>query len=850
MISYTTSVKKALKIAETISLKTGSLIGTEYILFGMLCVEDTVCFNVLQKHNISKELVANYISASSNVTITIGESMYTPRATTVKQVAMLIASELKQDKVTPEHFLLAIIDDEECNASKILSQNGVNLKEMKNQFLQELKNNKNNLKNFDFNNLDDPNDIVVDKYNQIEYKNADNYNDYSDYNEDLDYEEFEFAPVGRGYYSNEQEGLDKLGIDLTVKASKGKVDPVIGRDEEIDRIIQVLCRRTKNSPVLIGEPGVGKSAIADGLALKIVNNDVPDLLKGKRVFSLDMASVVAGTKYRGEFEERFKQALDTIKRDGNIILFIDEIHTIVDAGSSEGSLDAANILKPMLARGEIQTIGATTFDEYRKYIEKDPALERRFQPVVVEPPTVENTILILKGLREKYEQHHGVKITDEAIISAAKMSDRYITDRFLPDKAIDLIDEASSKKRIEGYSVPDSFKELEDNLKQAQIELNLAREHQDYKRANILQQIRNDLLEKYNYERDRLENRTDEDLYIDGEDIAQAVANWTNIPVTKLTEDESKKLMNLEEILQKRVIGQEEAVSGVARAIKRARAGLKDPNRPIGSFIFLGPTGVGKTELSKAVAEAVFGDENSLIRVDMSEYMDKSTVSKLIGSAPGLVGYEEGGQLTEKVRRHPYSVVLFDEIEKAHPDIFNVLLQVLDDGRITDGQGRTVNFKNTVIILTSNLGANEVKTSTFMGFASRESEKNDYEQMKEAQIGALKREMRPEFINRIDEIVVFRKLKEQELAKIFDILFSKLQNRLSDKNISLYITDSAKKYIVTRGTDVEYGARPLRRTVERLIEDRLSEEILLGNIKPMENIQIDYINNRLIFNKI
>lgn len=859
MVNYSTSVKKALSIAEKVALKTGGLIGTEHILFGMLYMEDTIACRVLNRHNITKDLVVNYINPTANVTITLGESMYSPGAKNVKQLAGLIAESLQQNRITTEHFLLAIIDNENCVAARILSSNGIDLTAMKNQFLTELRNNKTGVKNFDFSSFDVPNDYPNDRVNNYNPTNA-GYNDYqndysnnyqNDYPNDNYDRDVEYATVGRGY-EHEDDELDKLGIDLTLKASRGKVDPVIGRDDEIDRLIQVLCRRTKNSPVLVGEPGVGKSAIADGLALKIVNNDVPDILKGKRVFSLDMASVVAGTKYRGEFEERFKNALDTIKRDGNIILFIDEIHTIVDAGSSEGSLDAANILKPMLARGEIQTIGATTFDEYRKYIEKDPALERRFQPVIVEPPSVENTILILKGLRSKYEMHHKVQITDDAIIAASKMADRYITDRFMPDKAIDLIDEAASKKRIEGYSVPDRVKQVEQELQNVSKSLNEAKLRGDYMGVENLLKYRDELFEVVSEEKRNLMNvRNNMHLSISADDIAEVVADWTHIPVTKLTEDESSRLMKLEDILKQRVIGQNEAVASVARAIKRARAGLQDPNRPIGSFIFLGPTGVGKTELSKAIAEAMFGDENLMIRVDMSEYMDKSTVSKLIGSAPGLVGYEEGGQLTEKVRRQPYSVVLFDEIEKAHPDIFNILLQVLDDGRITDGHGRTVNFKNTIIIMTSNLGATDIKNTSNLGFATIEDNNaSDYERMKEAQISALKKAMRPEFVNRIDEVIVFRKLSATELTTIADILLDKLQDRLKEKGITMQLTPRAKQYVVTCGTDVEYGARPLRRTIQRLIEDRLSEEILKGTISRNDNVVIDVDSIGLFITKM
>ncbi|MDY5264672.1 MAG: ATP-dependent Clp protease ATP-binding subunit [Eubacteriales bacterium] len=824
MNNYTKTVKVALEIAEKVAITTSNQIGTEHILFGLLCTSDSVACKVLTSHGISKEIVQNYINPKGGITFNIGKSYYTPRAKNVKQVASLIASELHQEYVGTEHFLLAILDDNECVAYRILEAYDVDVNAIKRDFLFDIRNNVSSQKD-EFEVLD----------RETPMPNVKTY----EFNEG--------RVAGSGYDSEELGELEKMGVDLTKKALRGILDPVIGRDDEIERIIQVLCRRTKNNPVLVGEPGVGKSAIADGLAEKIVSGDVPELLKGKRVFSLDMASIVAGTKYRGEFEEKFKNVLNAVRASGNVILFIDEIHTIVSAGASEGSLDAANILKPMLARGEIQTIGATTFDEYRKYIEKDPALERRFQPVTVEPPNVENTIRILKGLRDKYEAHHKVIITDEAIVTAAEMADRYITDRFMPDKAIDLIDEAASKKRISAFIAPDNLKKIEDSLKLLQIELDEAKHNEKYDEAIKLKIQRDELLEiRSQVMNDWKNKRTMERPQIASEDVADIVSNWTNIPVTKLTEDESKKLMDLENILKNRVVGQNEAVISVAKAIKRARAGLKDPNRPIGSFIFLGPTGVGKTELSKALAEAMFGDENLLIRVDMSEYMDKISVSKMIGSAPGYAGYDEGGQLTEKVRRHPYSVVLFDEIEKAHPDVFNILLQVLDDGRITDSHGRTVSFKNTIIIMTSNLGASECQG---VGFGSRDLDK-EYEIMKERQIDALKREMRPEFINRIDEIIVFRKLGEKQMQNICDIMLSNLRNRLKVKNIDFLLTDEAKTYIVKQGTDVDYGARPLRRTIQKLIEDRISEEILLGKVSSGDTIKIDFQNGDLSFLKI
>lgn len=838
--NYTQEVKKALQIAEQVAIKTGGLIGTEHILFGLLSIEDSIASKVLRHYNISRELIAEYLTPSGSITMTLGESMYSPRAKNVKYIAVLIANELHQNFVGTEHFLLALIDNDECVATRILVENGVDIKEIKTNFIEEFKRNRNGMTSA----------VYEDKTDSRSPYQEDNFDSRTIKEEQLSKFMNSHFDENNFCYEEEDNELSKLGYDLTIKAKKGLLDPVIGRDDEIERIIQTLCRRTKNNPVLIGEPGVGKSAIADGLAQKIVEGDVPELLKNKRIFSLDLASIVAGTKYRGEFEERFKNALDMVKNDGNIILFIDEIHTIVNAGSTEGSLDAANILKPLMARGEIQTIGATTFDEYRKYIEKDPALERRFQPVMVEPPTVENSILILKGLRDKYEAHHKVRITDEAIKAAVDMSNRYITDRFLPDKAIDLIDEASSKKRLSNYITPEKIKSVEDNIKALNIELNEALANNNNQKAidigNQMTKLLNEQDELKNKWKDK---RSMDKLAVDADDIAEVVADWTHIPVAKLTEDESKRLMNLENILRKRVIGQDEAVSSVARAIKRARAGLQDPNRPIGSFAFLGPTGVGKTELSKALAEAMFGDENLMIRVDMSEYMDKANVSKLIGSAPGYVGYDEGGQLTEKVRRNPYSVVLFDEIEKAHPDIFNILLQVLDDGRITDSHGRTVSFKNTIIIMTSNIGATEISNMKSLGFGGKTEIRDDYEMMKERQLNALKKAMKPEFVNRIDEIIIFRKLGVDELSHIADIMINSLQKRLLDKGITIEITDNAKQYIVSRGNDTEYGARPLRRTIQRLLEDRLSEEILLNHIELGSKVKVDKQNNDLVFIK-
>ena len=650
--------------------------------------------------------------------------------------------------------------------------------------------------------------------------------------------------------SDSDNPLSGLGEDLTKKAKEGKLDPVIGRDAEIERIIEILSRRKKNNPILIGEPGVGKSAVVEGLAQAIVEGKVPEQLKNKKVFSLDMASLLAGTKYRGDFEERLKKALEYLNKEGNIILFIDEIHTIVGAGSSEGgSMDAANILKPQLARGELQTIGATTLEEYRKYFEKDSALERRFQTVAVDPPSVKDTIVILQGLKSKYEEHHGVKILDSAIEAAAVMSDRYINDRFLPDKAIDLIDEAASRKRISGSVMPTDIKAIEDDIKKLDEAIDSYSKMREFDKAKQL----NDELDKKKQQLKEMKSgwtkeKTKQELSIDDTDIANIVSSWTKIPVTKITQTESEKLLGMEEILKKRVVGQDEAVEAVARAVRRARVGIKDPKRPIGSFIFLGPTGVGKTELSKALAEAMFGDESLMIRVDMSEYMDKISVSKLIGSAPGYVGFDEGGQLTEKVRRKPYSVVLFDEIEKAHPEVFNILLQILDDGILTDSHGRKVDFKNTIIIMTSNIGASEIKAMPSLGFGTQ-AEADNYERMREVQMEALKRTLKPEFINRIDDIIIFRALEDKDMSKIINIMADSLKKRLKEKNINIDISDNAKKLIVEKGSNKEYGARPLRRALQRMVEDELSERILKGEFAIGDEIEVDEKDGALTFAK-
>ncbi|HRU41218.1 MAG TPA: ATP-dependent Clp protease ATP-binding subunit, partial [Candidatus Diapherotrites archaeon] len=643
--------------------------------------------------------------------------------------------------------------------------------------------------------------------------------------------------------------LNQYGRDLTEMAKEGKLDPIIGREKEIERVIQILSRRTKNNPALIGDPGVGKTAIAEGLAQKIIEGNIPEILKGKRVVTLDLSSMVAGSKYRGEFEERLKNVMNEIRESKNVILFLDEMHTIIGAGGAEGAIDASNILKPALARGEIQAIGATTLDEYRKHVEKDAALERRFQPVMVGEPTKEEALLILEGLRDKYEAHHKVKITDEALKSAVELSDRYIADRFLPDKAIDLVDEAASKVRIKIFTAPPDLKRLEEELEALEKEKSEAISLQNYERAAELRDRMQHIRQKLEDGRKNWNDKaSSKDSVVTEEDIASIVSGWTGIPVTKLAEEESNRLLNLESILHQRVIGQEEAVLAVSKAIKRARVGLKDPKRPVGSFIFLGPTGVGKTELSKALAEALFGDENAVIRIDMSEYMEKHTVSKLIGSPPGYVGYEEGGQLTEKVRRKPYSVILLDEIEKAHPDVFNVLLQILDDGRLTDGKGRTVDFKNSVVIMTSNVGVSTIRKQAVLGFATSSNEREDaYEKMKENVLEELKKTFRPEFLNRIDEIIVFHQLQEEHIRKIVDLMLKSLLVRIKEMNINLEITDKARAFLAEKGYDQAYGARPLRRAIQKMVEDQLSEEMLKGEIKPGSEVLVDVEDDKLIF---
>jgi ATP-dependent Clp protease ATP-binding subunit ClpC len=882
MIQFSDNAKAAINAATELAAVTGGLVCTEHLLYGLVKIKGSVAQKMLAQYGLYED---NILSVFTRKPFRAEVQMST-RAHKAVEGARYVAEQLGAAQACTEHLLYTLVDDKGSVASDILRRIGADPAYIQRQLYTVMTKGAGGGAARNYVDLSDIlsdfmsfafgsgiKDAVETKPQGAEAVTAQSHDKTAQNAQKCDnvagnpfkvmtYEEFMKQKAAQraeaetsAFAGRDDNGevlgdeLEKFGSDVTAKAREGKLDPVIGRGKEIERIIQILCRRTKNNPVLIGEPGVGKSAIVDGLAQAIAQGQVPDVLRDKIIFSLDMASLVAGTRYRGDFEERLKGALSRIQKQGNIILFIDEIHTILKAGASEGGLDVANILKPMLARGELQTIGATTIDEYRKEFEKDAALERRFQPIMVEQPTVSDTIEILQGLREKYEKHHKVEITDEAISSAAIMSDRYITDRFLPDKAIDLIDEAASRKKIFHYTTPPEIRKLEDRLKETELNLSEAKRREQFDRCARLKNERDSLIEeKEKAEADWKDKCAHMQLSIGEEEIAEIVSGWTGIPVRKITEGESQKLQHLEELLNKRVIGQPEAVSAVSRAIRRARAGLKDPKRPIGSFIFLGPTGVGKTELAKALAEAMFGDEKLLVRVDMSEYMEKENVSKLIGSAPGYVGFEEGGQLTEKVRRKPYSVVLFDEVEKAHPEVFNILLQILEDGRLTDSHGRAVSFKNTIIILTSNIGAGEIaRMRQPLGFSAQSEEVSDYEIMKEKQMDALRRAMKPELINRIDEIIIFRRLSKQNIDTIADLMFALLNKRLDEKNISSEVSEEAKKLIVAKGYDEEYGARPLRRTIQRLIEDRLSEMLLSGEIVSGDKVDIGVQNGELSF---
>mgnify|MGYP004516109233 CR=1 FL=1 len=797
---FTNRANKAIEIANDIALELGhSYIGTEHILYGLAKEGNGIATKVLENQNVTADDILNKIEELIGSDEPIENIVdFTPRTKRVVESAFIEARKLGYNFIGTEHLLIGILREGDCVAAKILLDLNVNIPKLYNEIVKVINEGE------DYNSSDD---------------SSNNSNGGK--------------RRGKGSY-NQTPTLNQFGQDLTKKAEEGKLDPVIGRKQEIERVIEILSRRTKNNPCLIGEPGVGKTAAVEGLAQKIASGDVPEILKDKRVVTLDISGMVAGSKYRGDFEERIKKALNEVKKAGDVILFIDEIHTIVGAGAAEGAIDAANILKPLLARGEIQLVGATTLNEYRKFIEKDAALERRFSPVTVNEPSEKDTIQILKGIRDKYEAHHNVKITDEAIEAAVKLSIRYVNDRFLPDKAIDLIDEASSKARLRTYTEPDSLKELQEEIEKTKNEKEEAVLNQKFEKAAELRDTEKALRDKFEKEQSKWKNKNTKSIVtITEENIAEVIANWTGIPAKKITEDENEKLKNLEKELHKRVIGQNEAVEAVSKAIRRGRVGLKDPKRPIGSFLFLGPTGVGKTELSKALAEVLFGDENAMIRLDMSEFMEPHSVSKLIGAPPGYVGFDDGGQLTEKIRRKPYSVVLFDEIEKAHPDVMNMLLQILEDGRLTDSQGRTVNFKNTVIIMTSNIGARLITDRKQLGFANKEGEadsKKEYEEIKKEVMAELKKELRPEFINRIDEIIVFHKLNDNDINQIIDIMLKEVVNRLKEQKYDVKFEPDVKEMIAKEGIDKNFGARPLRRTIQNLVEDKLAEEILDGKL--------------------
>ncbi len=813
MYRFTNRAEKAIEIANDIALELGhNYIGTEHILYG-LCKEGTgVASRVIENQGVTADDILQEIEMliGTNEPLNSNESLgFTPRSKRIIENAFIEARKLGSEFIGTEHILIGIMREGDSVAVRIMMDLNIDPRKLYNEIVKVL--------------------------------NEDGIDSNSPRNQtDKNLGSFNSTPT-----------LNQFGSDLTKQAREGKLDPVIGRKNEIDRVIQILSRRTKNNPCLIGEPGVGKTAVVEGLAEKIVSEDVPEMLKNKRIVSVDISGMVAGAKYRGDFEERIKKCLSEVKKAGDVILFIDEIHTIVGAGSAEGAVDAANILKPLLARGEVQVVGATTLNEYRKYIEKDSALERRFSPVTVGEPTEEETIKILEGLRDKYEAHHNVKITEEAIKAAVQLSIRYINDRFLPDKAIDLIDEAASRVKMRTYTMPDNLKEIEEKIALLDREKEEAIRMQDFEKAATLRDKKNEEKDKLEKEKKKWQNKNNKNvLNLKEEDIAEVISTQTGIPVNKITQDENDKLKHLEETLHKRVIGQNEAVEAVSKAIRRGRVGLKDPNRPIGSFLFLGPTGVGKTELSKALAESLFGNENSMIRVDMSEFMEPHSVAKLIGSPPGYVGYDDGGQLTEKIRRKPYSVILFDEIEKAHPDVMNMLLQILDDGRLTDAQGRTVNFKNTVIIMTSNVGARTITDKNVLGFSksgdnNKESQEKEYESIKKDVMAELKKQFRPEFINRIDDIIVFHKLTDEDIKQIIEIMLKQVQTRLKEQNYVIEIDDSVKELVAKKGIDTNYGARPLKRAIQSNVEDKIAQAILDGKIIPNKSSKIIVKNNEI-----
>lgn len=812
---FTQKANKALNLAIECAQDMGhTYVGTEHILLGLIKEGTGVAAVALEQCSVSEDAFKEKVESidGTGIVTTLSPDDFTPRTKRVLRASMLASAKMGNGYVGTEHLLLAIIAEHDSYAVTFLHELGVT-----------------------------ENAVTQAVSNGLQGSGSDN-----PYMQMQDENEF-------GYPQGSEKGgsaLEKFGRDLTKAAKSGEIDPVIGREKEIERVIQILSRRTKNNPVLIGEPGVGKTAVAEGLALEISKGEVPEILKDKKVVSLDLTGMVAGAKYRGDFEERIKAAIDEVKKSKDTILFIDELHTIVGAGAAEGSADAANILKPSLARGDFQVIGATTLNEYRKYIEKDAALERRFQPVKVGEPTQEQAVEILKGLRDSYEAHHKVKITDEAINAAVTLSSRYIADRYLPDKAIDLIDEGASKVRLASLTSPPDVKSLEDKIADLEKEKASAINEQDFERAAKLRDEQKNVQSQLDNARKEWQEKQKSNCgEVTAEDIAKIVSDWTGVPVVQLTQEESERLLNMENVLHQRVIGQDEAVSAIAKAIRRGRVGLKDPKRPVGSFIFLGPTGVGKTELCKALAQAMFGDENAMLRLDMSEYMEKHTVSKLIGSPPGYVGFEEGGQLTEKVRRKPYSVVLFDEIEKAHPDVFNMLLQILEDGRLTDSQGRTVDFKNTVIIMTSNVGARLITDKQkSLGFTpDDESKTEEQKDIKQLVMGELKNVFRPEFLNRVDDIIVFNKLKQDEIKQIASKMLDTLAKRLEKMNINISFTDSAVTAVADKGFDENYGARPLRRAIQSEIEDALSEQMLEGKIKENSTVVCDCKDGKFTF---
>lgn len=806
MYKYTNKATEVIILAEKLAVELGhNYIGTEHLLYGLTGVKEAVSGKILNTMGLStdkvKQAIIEVIGQSKPGSVITG---FTPKVKRVIEVAYIEARNEGIGYIGTEHILLAILKEGESVATRIMLMLNIEPQAVLNE---------------------------IDKmYFQDELEKSEERNNN---------------------VNNETPTLNEFGRDLTQMARQGKIDPVIGREDELQRLIQILSRRTKNNPCLVGEPGVGKTAVVEGFAQKIVSGDVPDALKDKRVVTLDISSMVAGAKYRGDFEERLKKSLREIVKNGNTIIFIDELHTIVGAGAAEGAIDAANILKPMLSRGELQLIGATTLNEYKKYIEKDSALERRFQPITVGEPTEEETIKILTGIKDKYEAHHKVVISDEVIISAVKLSSRYINDRFLPDKAIDLIDEAASKIKLKTFTRPDKILKFEEVIKEMKEEKDQAVKLQEFEKAAKLRDKIKVEEEKYQKELEKWKTKKDADVVeITVEDVADIISLWTGIPVKQLTKTEQERLKNLEQELHKRVVGQDEAVNSISRAIKRSRVGLKDPKRPIGSFIFLGPTGVGKTELAKALASCLFGDENAMVRIDMSEFMEQHTVSKLIGSPPGYVGFEEGGQLTEKIRRKPYSVILFDEIEKAHPDVLNILLQLLDDGQLTDGQGKKVNFKNTVVIMTSNVGAKLITDKNTIGFDNKDKLEEKYSDIKNKVMKELKNTFKPEFLNRVDDIIVFHQLAKENLVDIVNIMLKDFAKRLESNNINVSFAKSIAQYVVDKGYDVAYGARPLKRVIQSDIEDRLAQEILDGNILRGDSIKLKIKDSQINIEKI